>query len=603
VATLLSATAITALLPLQAMAQSAPPAPLIGTPPPVGSPLPGIDRQERAPPTQPSAPPPPAVPGAVSAEKTVHIVAVAPVQGVQAYAADTIERYTFGLVGDAVSVQRIEAARTAIINRYRADGFVYTAVQAHISADHVLHFRVTEGQVVDVKLEGDRAELKDLHAGVLVLRVLRHLVTGHAVNVRDFERYLLLAQDIPGLTVSARLDPSHDDQGALTLVAHVSRQVVSVQLSADNRGFRNTGPEEMLGIFSVNSLTSWGDRTSVSIYHTFNDTDTFGQASEEFFVGSHGVKVRLYGGEGESTPSGELRAVGYDGVTRVFGASAAYPVIRSRSENLTISALFDGVESDITTNTEGHRTTSSYDSLRILRALADYNTSDFYLFNEPAQDFAELRVSEGISALGSRRDTDKLLPRLHEHIEFKKVNGEVDRTQTLVTPFKGAIVNLKTAAEGQYTDDILPPEEKFYLGGPHFNRGFYYGEVTGDSGLATTVEPQLDMGLFDPSSFISGLTDEPAIRQRYVSQPVRAQFYGFYDWGEVWSSEKLDEDHKLRSVGGGVRIYNSAAYDGSQKVELDLEGVSRLTRTPDGSGPHVSPLSSAAFYWQILVTY
>ena len=47
---------------------------------------------------------------------------------------------------------------------------------------------------------------------------------------------------------------------------------------------------------------------------------------------------------------------------------------------------------------------------------------------------------------------------------------------------------------GQWSPNILPPAEQFYLGGARFTRGYYAGQVPGDKALAATVELQLNTG-------------------------------------------------------------------------------------------------------------
>ena len=47
---------------------------------------------------------------------------------------------------------------------------------------------------------------------------------------------------------------------------------------------------------------------------------------------------------------------------------------------------------------------------------------------------------------------------------------------------------------GQWSNNILPPAEQFYLGGARFTRGYYSGQVPGDKALAATVELQLNTG-------------------------------------------------------------------------------------------------------------
>jgi hemolysin activation/secretion protein len=250
-------------------------------------------------------------------------------------------------------------------------------------------------------------------------------------------------------------------------------------------------------------------------------------------------------------------------------------------------AAFDAVESEILTDTGvgGHATRSSFDSLRVLRGGADYSAYDILLGPQfAATSDASFRVSQGLPILGASPNGDRDAPRLHERVDFTKVSGEADRTTALFSPFKSAEFSIKVATEGQFSENILPPEEKFYLGGPHFDRGFYYGEVTGDSALAATIEPLLDVKFLTLESLPAWIGPVP----------LSAQFYGFFDWGEVWQNQSTDADHNLRSVGGGVRFY------AGPRIEMDVEGVSRLTRTPDGNPPEVSRLKSSAIYWQIL---
>ena len=40
---------------------------------------------------------------------------------------------------------------------------------------------------------------------------------------------------------------------------------------------------------------------------------------------------------------------------------------------------------------------------------------------------------------------------------------------------------------GQWSGNVLPPAEQFYLGGARFTRGYYAGQVPGDKALAATL--------------------------------------------------------------------------------------------------------------------
>jgi len=539
-----------------------------------GSPLPGIQPAPQPGPVPPAVRGPTGVAPAIVPQNQNLAISDAAIIGNTAYSDAELAPYLKGLTGPAVPLQAIEDARAAILSRYRLAGYTYTTVRARIHDTH-LRITITEPHIVAVKLSQDIGP-----AGVQVLRFLNNLADGRLLTEADLERFVLLSNDVPGVTVHAVLDPSPTDPGALTLRAVVSRQAVSGSLTADNRAFRDTGPIEFLGVADFNSFTSLGERTEVSLYHTSNNTDNFGQMAEEFFIGGSGLKFRIYGGAGEANPTGPLASVGYDGVTRVFGFSFSYPFIRSRRQDLTFAAQFDGEESDIA---EFARR-ATFDSLRILRGDARYRLGDIWLGpGMDAQTQAELTLSQGLPILGAEPNTSTQLARLNERVDFTKINARLDRVQDLFSPYVyngvAAHVQLELAAEGQYSRNIIPPEEEFYLGGPEFDRGYYYGEVTGDSALTTKIEPQL-------------VTALPTIP--HTSIVPQATFYGFYDWGEAWENQKTDIGHTLRSIGGGVRV---AVGD---HIEINLEGVSRLARNPTGQEIPGARLKSSAFYWQVV---
>ena len=547
---------------------------------PQGSPIPRL--LPRTPPSVGAgpAPLPQAGPSGPVPNVSVLVRNVA-VNGATAYPAARLAKLTAGLIGPAVKLARIEAARQAILDLYRRDGYLLTAVSASLDKAGDLRFSVTEGRVVAVKLQGHIGP-----AGTMVLRFLNHLTHERPVNIAGLERWLLLAQSVPGVTLRTVLRPSAAEPGALTLVAEVSRQAVSGLYTADNRGYVNTGPEEELGVFDLNSVTEFGDKTEVSLFHTFNNTQTFGQVASSFFVGDSGLRVRLYGGAGQATPSGQLRAIGYHGYTDVFGASATYPVIRRRQQTLDLTASFDALESEIDTASAvgGGNVRASFDSLRVARIGITYAREDVLLgANRSAVNVATLRFSHGLPILGATRDGDPQAGRLNERTDFWKLNAQISRTQTLFEPWQGATVALEGIVAGQVTSDVLPTAEEFYLGGSQYTRGFYAGEVTGDNALAGTVELQLNTGM-----------QVHAFGRPYN---IAAQFYGFYDYGETWQNQKLDPNHRVASAGGGVR-FNLTRY-----AEVDLEGVARFTRRVDAGSPTVPALSPASFYWRVLLRF
>jgi hemolysin activation/secretion protein len=539
-------------------------------PPGVFSPIPGI-QQPQLPKVAPGTAIPTVPVQPAPTENVTHAISDVSVGGATAYPPDRLAAITAGLVGPAVPQSAIEAARVALVNLYRNDGYVYTAVSAVISGPH-LRFVVSEGHITGVKLDGDIGP-----AGVQVLRFLDHLTDVQPLDVASLERWLLLASDVPGITIRSVLNPSAAEPGALTLVAQVSRQAVSGLLTADNRAYQNTGPQEGLVTLDFNSFSEFGERSEAQIYTTFNNEQIFGQASTEVFIGASGLKLKIYGGAGNALPGGPLQSIDYSGQTNVFGAQLSYPVIRARQQTLNALLSFDALDSTIT-STVGGITTRGQDSLRVFSIGPDYVLLDVLLGPKmSATNGVTLRLWQGVPGLGASADSSADLPRLGERVDFTKVTGSLSRTQVLFEPWPTANVALQASMAGQGSSDILPPSEQFYLGGAHFNRGYYFGQVTGDSALTTSLELQLNTPLPAPAA---------------VPFDVSAQFYTFYDWGETWQNSKLDADRVLNSVGGGVRLFLGPY------AELDLEGVGRLSRYPNGTTG--GEVRGAGVYWQVL---
>ncbi|WP_146101827.1 ShlB/FhaC/HecB family hemolysin secretion/activation protein [Rhodopila globiformis] len=257
--------------------------------------------------------------------------------------------------------------------------------------------------------------------------------------------------------------------------------------------------------------------------------------------------MKFYGGAGDSAPSGALAQIGYDGQTQVFGAQLSYPLVRLREQSLNLLANFDAIQSNVLNNLgpNGAAQRSSYDSLRILRLGADYAVLDTLLGPERGglNGFSG-RVSPGLGMLGASHngDTTTPPPRLGEDITFTKFNGQASRTQTLFRPYADATVAAAFNLAGQYSNDIIPPAEKFYLGGPTFNRGYYYGQVSGDKGLTVDAELRLNT---------------PIPLPRPVPFELRSQFYAFYDWGEVWQNTSLEAG----ATGADVALTQANAID------------------------------------------
>jgi hemolysin activation/secretion protein len=498
-------------------------------------------------------------PGA-AAEVPIGAVAI---KGAEALTPIELAPAIAGLANSTVPLARVEEARLAILRTYRDAGYPFATINAGLSrrggaAD--LEFAVTEGFVAEVKLEGDIGP-----AGTQVLRFLNRLVGQRPVTAAAIERALLLAQDMPGVTVRGTLRPLPTEAGALQLIAQVERKWYSGYLNVDNRGYKLVGPWQGLLVAGLNSFTEFGERTEFSLFGAQDSTQWFVQSAVEAFVGGSGLRVRLYAGTGQTRPSGSLRGIGYYGETQVGGISANYPIIRSRPTNLYAVTSFDIFDGVVETGTSG-RNRASRDAIRTWRAGLDGQQLDSWIpFLPAATNLASFRLSQGITGLGATRNGYPLSGRSGaENFGFTKIGGEVQRTQPIWSPGEGQMFNLHALFAGQWSGDILPQAEKFYLGGNRLGRGYYAGQVTGDRAWGLALEAQYDLAFDLPNS-------------EFGPGRVAAQFYAFRDIGRTAENRPNDANRRLSSWGGGVRtVINDT-------VQFDLEGAYRVVRRPDGA--------------------
>lgn len=504
----------------------------------------------------------------------VHIVA-ADVDGATVYPSGKLQAMLSDLQGATVTRSQVADAVRAIELMYRNDGYFLTAVRGVLSevpGGMRLRVEVTEGYINSVKIDGDAGPVERL-----IYSYFAHLTTIRPVRITDVERYALLAENVSGMSVRTVLRSAGTTPGAVDLIAQVQRKPFDAVVTDDNRGPRTAGPNEMLVGIGTNSFTSFGERFQAIIYDTpFNDQQVFGQASLEGFIGSEGVKVKGYVSSGTAHPGDILAATGYQSDLHEAGLSVVAPVIRTRALSLSLSAAFDVEESIIDLpNADNIEQPDTKTNLRVLRLGQTLDVQDDVLgAGRAAANTISFTVHRGLPSLWGQKNNSLYIPRPLVRNDFTKITTELIRVQNLYA-WDTYSLALKLAFAGQWTNDVLPPIEKYYLGGEQYGRGFFSGEVTGDRVAAGTVELQLN-------DSIQGEVFSHAF-------DIGTQYYGFYDVGQTWPTLQGDLHQKVESAGLGVRA------NFTPNVSAQVEGVRRFTRRPTATFGSVEPVYAAFF--------
>ena len=445
-----------------------------------------------------------------------------------------------------------------ITTKYRGDGYILS--RAIVPAQHigpVARITVVEGFVSAVQFQGYDSPTLQAYG--------RQIMESKPLQAKDLERYLLLANDLPGVQARAVLSPSATVPGGALLTVVTEQKRADASLAVDNRGTKFIGPIQFYAGGGVN-IPSWDSRLAARYITTPSIRELqYGELSYTQPLGSDGLRAILYANETHSRPGYTLSPfhVFSDGDEGTF--TLAYPVLRSRDHNLELRGSFDVKDSVTVVSSASGIAPSSNDHLRVFRAGVSHDIADSW----DGVNLATAQLSHGVNILGASANDNRATPsRPGAQSDFTAWKGEISRQQDLHIVFPG--LGFLVAAEGQKSESgYLPASEQFGLGGAQYGRAYDPSDVTGDNGWAGKGELQ-----YNPP--IPG----------FIAQWLNTyQFYGFYERGRATRNLSSVGKGSLSDAGAGIRF----ALLG--RLVSDVEVAKPLTRdeTINYSQPHARP--------------
>lgn len=460
-------------------------------------------------------------------------------EGVQAYDVEIFRPLFAGLIGQQTNLATLFQIADQIGTRYRDDGYFLSRalVPAQTVKDGVFRIQVIEGYISDVQVEGDVGA-----AEALIQSYLDRLKDIRPVSLADVERYLLLANDIPGIAVQGNFRRSTSAVGSAQLVATATRKPFDAFAAVDNFGSHSIGPVAMSAGGAINSFTSFGERLSASILTSVPFREQrIGQIGYEQRLGASGLVVNANASYGVVHPGALLLPLNVRGDTTRLTVGGRYPLIRSRDLSLTLLGGFDYVNA----NTDVMSTAFTRDRLRVFFAAANLAMRDSL---GGATAFST-RVRQGVDVLGASTEDSQLLSRVGGSGVFTTVRADLSRIQPLFSD-----VDAYVAAAGQYSPRTLLASEEFSATPLSFGRGYDPADLSGDRGIGATVELRYTLPL--GFSFLESL-----------------QFFTFADYARVWNRLPSPSAEYLYSAGGGVRATFAHWLSGNIEVAKPLSPI------------------------------
>lgn len=466
-----------------------------------------------------------------------------------------------GLIGKEVSLAQVFALRDALTARYRRDGYILSQVivPPQKVADGVVHLQAVEGYVANVSIQGDARDSRGLIAAMA-----ERIKASRPLTETVLERYVLLMQDLPGTSVRTVLRPAAKLPGAADLDLVVTHQTVTGYAEVDNRGSKAIGPLQAQAGIDLNSLLGLDEQTALQLA-TVNPAHELQYASlqHDETLSPEGMRLHLSATYSRSEPGGALVNLNPLGNSLTLRAGVDYPVIRSLARTLRVGAAFTSLDNRV----DLLGTRFSDDKVRYLSLTASYDVADTLLGDSrPASTLMSAELSQGLNTLGATGTSSPNLSRANGHSDFTRLYAELTRTQTLAGRF-----GLALEAAAQVAAAPLLSAQQFGLGGSRFGRGYEPSEITGDNGVAGSIEARYDL---------------PA-GNAILTSP---QLYVFYDVGQVWNIDPAagqPNSQSLASTGLGLRL------DLFRRVSANIELAKPLTRDIASRGNrHVRTLFS-----------
>lgn len=430
---------------------------------------------------------------------------------------DSLEEFS----GKNTPVSLIWDTAQKITKAYRDKGYFLS--RAYIPEQEIqdgyAQINVIEGHISATSIEGDSA------SSSLVQNIIQGIKRQKPLNFKFIESALLRLNDIHGVEFDATLGKTSDGKyGTVELELadkpEPSRGVVSV----NNYGSRFSGPLRSNMVLQHSFFK--GHQTSL------NTSASLPSAKELWLVGlSHGVQIApdlelgFLVSRSNTAPGFTLTDNDIESESTSMELNLKWKPIRQRNKNLQVSFALDALNS----KTDILKTALTRDNVRAARLSLDYDFLDKY----SGLNFMKFKLSKGIEGLNSSQNGDLNLSRADADPGFTKLEAFY-RYQKFIN----SSVLLTTQLQGQYAFAPVYASEEFGFGGIYLGRGYDFSEITGDHGLAGSIEFQ------------------------YVNLPSvynhKMHPFVFYDVAKAWNKGALTlKDISASSGGFGARFFNN----------------------------------------------
>ena len=429
-------------------------------------------------------------------------------------------------IGKQAGARQLQAMAGAIAKAARDRGYIF--------ASAVVPRQTVESGTVTVQLDAGAVErIRIVGSKNRQLRRVLDAIVGPAVRRNVLERQLLLAGDIPGITV---VSTRYAREGsAATLIVEVAEKRVSGYAGLGNSGSQSLGPARVQLRIDLTGLFDDGDQLTTQLVLTPLQPKELAYGSMRYAlgVGNGDTQVGFAAAVGNTKPGDAYSAGRLKGDSLYGAIFVNHALLRSNRASIWANA-----------------------ELAVLRVNEDYDGSRFQhdqivtltLSTTMSSRFlggtlwSGWGIVKGLGVNGTTRAGDPMSSRFGGSGVFTKVTGWADWTRSLSKHW-----SLRIGTNGQLANRPLLAAQEIAVGGPGFGRAYDYSERFGDNGILGLVELRQQI-------------DRPVTGVDYI------QIYGFADGGYI--------DNLEGGFGNGTRVSAGAGFRaGLGRMSIGVEAA------------------------------
>ncbi|WP_336333531.1 ShlB/FhaC/HecB family hemolysin secretion/activation protein [Pseudomonas putida] len=445
------------------------------------------------------------------------------------------------LIGREITLGELQQYTQRLTQRYRQEGYLlsYAYLPPQDVADGWVDVVLVEGYIHDSRLDGDIGP-----ASSYLQRLLARLEAERPLTRETLERYLGLAERMPGVAIAAELGMAQAVDGAARLTVHARRKPLSAAVTVADGNH-----DDAQGLFTVtsNAQTRFAEQLKASLLLPPGDDQVHYQRLDySQYLDAAGGQLLLSASRYRSEPGTRIRLDDGSDITRKrdsqrYAIGLRRPVIVRPDEWMAVQGHLYSVSEHSDVQLDGQP--SSRDDDTYVRALSF--EGDWRKVDGRRLRIVSAGVYQGLDYLGARSDADY-------DLDFLRLRLSGLQSDRLSGNWQGML-----SGALYWSDDRLPDSERAGFGGQGFGRGYPRDQADGDKGWGVAYELSYSM------------------RDGWLAL---VQPYAVVDTAQAWHNRGPVEDAHLASVALGLRLGDGRLFNVTLEVAKPLADVALDSR-------------------------